>query len=56
VAGTDYVYLVRVPKDILIIVAGGGNGGLTAVIPTWVYSVPPGDFVTKEIKGRTAPA
>ena len=50
VDGTDYVYLVRVPRDILIVVAGGGNGGLTAIIPTWVYSIPPGDFVTKEIR------
>jgi hypothetical protein len=48
--GVDYVYLVRVPEDFLIVVAGGGNGGLTAIIPTWVYSVPPGDFVTREIR------
>jgi hypothetical protein len=50
VDGVDYQYLVRVPEDILVVVAGGGNGGLTAVIPTWVYNVPPGDFVTREIK------
>jgi hypothetical protein len=50
VDGVDYVYLVRVPEDILIVVAGGGNGGLTAIIPTWVYGVPPGDFVTREIR------
>lgn len=43
--------LVRVPSDILVVVAGGGNGGLTAVIPTWVYSVPPGEWVAREIKG-----
>ena len=43
---------IRVPEDILVVVAGGGNGGLTAIIPTWVYSVPPGDFVTREIKGK----
>jgi hypothetical protein len=48
--GVDYVYLVRVPEDVLVVVAGGGNGGLTAIVPTWVYSVPPGDFVTREIK------
>jgi hypothetical protein len=55
VDGVDYVYLTRVPEDILVVVAGGGNGGLTAVIPTWVYAVPPGDFVTREIKGRVTP-
>ena len=49
--GIDYLYLVRVPEDILVVVAGGGNGGLTAIIPTWVYAVPPGDWVTREIKG-----
>jgi hypothetical protein len=54
--GVDYVYLVRVPEDILVVVAGGGNGGLTAVIPTWVYAVPPGDFVTREIKGEVVPS
>jgi len=48
--GVDYVNLVRVPEDFLIVVAGGGNGGLTAIIPTWVYAVPPGDFVTREIR------
>jgi hypothetical protein len=55
VDGREYVYMVRVPGDLLIVVAGGGNGGLTAVIPTWVYSVPPGDFVTREVKGRVVP-
>jgi hypothetical protein len=55
VDGVEYVYLVRVPEDILVVVAGGGNGGLTAVIPTWVYAVPPGDFVTREITGRLNP-
>jgi hypothetical protein len=49
--GIDYLYLVRVPEDILVVVAGGGNGGLSAIIPTWVYAVPPGDWVTREIKG-----
>jgi hypothetical protein len=48
--GVDHVNLVRVPDDFLIVVAGGGNGGLTAIIPTWVYAVPPGDFVTREIR------
>jgi hypothetical protein len=48
--GVEYVNLVRVPEDFLIVVAGGGNGGLTAIIPTWVYAVPPGDFVTREIR------
>jgi hypothetical protein len=43
---------IRVAEDLLVVVAGGGNGGLTAIIPTWVYSVPPGDFVTREIKGK----
>lgn len=47
--GVDYRYLVRVPDDICVIVAGGGNGGLTAVIPTHVYSVPPGDMVIRKI-------
>jgi hypothetical protein len=51
IGGIDYLYLVRVPEDILVVVAGGGNGGLTAIIPTWVYAVPPGDWVTREIKG-----
>ena len=50
VDGQTYVYLTRVPEDILVVVAGGGNGGLTAIVPTWVYAVPPGDFVTREIK------
>ncbi|HEX8968904.1 MAG TPA: hypothetical protein VF937_13550 [Chloroflexota bacterium] len=50
VDGQDYIYLTRVPEDILVVVAGGGNGGLTAIIPTWVYAVPPGDFVTREIR------
>jgi len=54
VDGIDYVYLVRVPEDILVVVAGGGNGGLTAIIPTWVYAVPPGDWVTREIKTSNA--
>jgi len=47
--GVDYRYLVRVPDDLALIVAGGGNGGLTAVVPTHVYNVPPGDLVTRKI-------
>jgi len=47
--GIDYRYLVRVPDDLCVIVAGGGNGGLTAVVPTHVYNVPPGDLVTRKI-------
>jgi len=50
VDGVEYAYHVRVPEDFLVVVAGGGNGGLTAILPTWVYSVPPGDFVTREIR------
>jgi hypothetical protein len=53
VDGQEFAYLVRVPEDILVVVAGGGNGGLTAILPTWVYAVPPGDFVTREIKRRS---
>ena len=49
VDGVDYRYLVRVPDDLAVIVAGGGNGGLTAVVPTHVYNVPPGDLVTRKI-------
>jgi len=55
VDGVDYRYLVRVPDDIAVIVAGGGNGGLTAVIPTHVYNVPPGDLVTVPIKRAVGP-
>lgn len=54
VDGVEYRYLVRVPDDFLVVVAGGGNGGLTAILPTWVYSVPPGDFVTREIARKEA--
>jgi hypothetical protein len=50
--GVDYRPLVRVPDDLALIVAGGGNGGLTAVIPTHVYNVPPGDLVTRAIQYR----
>ncbi|MDE3077983.1 MAG: hypothetical protein KGJ86_21370, partial [Chloroflexota bacterium] len=50
VDGVDYLYLVRDPRDILVVVAGGNNGGMTAVVPTWVYNIPVGDFVTKPIK------
>lgn len=49
VGGVDYAHLVRAPEDFLVVVAGGGNGGLTAILPTWVYSVPPGEFITREI-------
>ncbi len=51
VDGVDYVYMVRAPEDFLVVVAGGGNGGLTAILPTWVYAIPPGEWVTREIKG-----
>ncbi len=49
VDGVDYRYLVRVPDDIAVFVAGGNNGGLSAIIPTHVYNVPPGDLVTRRI-------
>ncbi|HEU0166659.1 MAG TPA: hypothetical protein VFS62_02700 [Chloroflexota bacterium] len=49
VDGVDYSYLVRVPEDILVVVAGAPNAGMSAVIPTWVYSVPPGQFISKQI-------
>jgi hypothetical protein len=51
VDGVDYVYAFRDPGDIILIVAGGPNGGMTTIIPTFVYgSVPPSKYATARIR------
>jgi hypothetical protein len=52
-AGGQFVHQGASPDHILLAVAGGDNGGVSCVIPTWAYPVKPGDFVTVAIKERT---
>jgi len=48
----DFVQALVDPLGNRTSLTWNARGGLTEIIPTWVYAVPPGDFVTKEIRRR----
>lgn len=50
VDGTDYFYGCRGPEDIIVVVAGANNAGVSSVITNWAYQVPQGDFIVKPIR------
>lgn len=47
--GVDYLYGCRGPEDIMVVVAGGNNAGISSVVTSWCYAVPPGEYIIKPI-------
>jgi hypothetical protein len=45
-----YVYQGQGPDHILLVVAGGNNGGVSSVIPTWAYPLQPGEWLMAAIR------
>jgi hypothetical protein len=49
ICGVEYLYGCRGPGDILVVVAGGNNAGVTSVIVNWCHRIPQGDYIVKPI-------
>jgi hypothetical protein len=49
VGGVDHMLGCSGPEDVLLVVAGGNNAGVSSVITTWMYGIPYGDYITTPI-------
>lgn len=47
--GVDYLRGCRGPEDIILVVAGGNNAGVSSVITNWAFPIPLGDYIIKPI-------
>ena len=51
----EYLRGCRGPEDILLVVAGGNNAGVSSVITQWSHHIPLGDYIVTPIApGKTA--
>ena len=56
VDGVDYLRGCRGPEDIMMVVAGGNNAGVSSVISQWSHHIPLGQYIVTPIApGRAAP-
>jgi hypothetical protein len=55
VDGVDHLQGLSGPEDVLLIVGGGNNAGVSSVITNWAYGVPYGDYVTAAIETNGDP-
>lgn len=51
VDGVDYMRGCSGPEDVLVVVAGAKNAGISSVITNWTYRIPPGDYIVTPIEG-----
>jgi hypothetical protein len=51
--GVDYLRGCRGPEDIILVVAGGNNAGVSSVITNWAFQIPLGDYIVKPIAEPT---
>jgi hypothetical protein len=51
--GVEYQHGCRGPQDILLVVAGGNNAGVSSVITQWSHHIPLGDYIVTPIAQRT---
>jgi hypothetical protein len=47
--GVDYLRGCRGPEDILLVVAGGNNAGVSSVITQWSHHIPLGQYIVTPI-------
>jgi len=47
--GVDYLRGCRGPEDILLVVAGGNNAGVSSVITQWSHHIPLGEYIVTPI-------
>jgi hypothetical protein len=47
--GEEHVFGCRGPEDIILVVAGGNNAGISSVITNWCFRIPLGDYIVKPI-------
>jgi hypothetical protein len=47
--GVDYLRGCRGPEDIILVVAGGNNAGVSSVITNWAFPIPLGQYIVKPI-------
>jgi hypothetical protein len=47
--GVEWIRGCRGPEDIILVVAGGNNAGVSSVITSWVFPTPVGDYIIKPI-------
>ena len=47
--GVEYLRGCRGPEDIILVVAGGNNAGVSSVITSWAFPIPLGDYIIKPI-------
>ena len=49
VDGVPYAMGCRGPEDVLLVVAGGFNAGVSSVITNWAYAPPRGEYIITRI-------
>ncbi|GGC48669.1 hypothetical protein [Chelatococcus reniformis] len=47
--GVDWMRGSRGPEDVLLVVAGGNNAGVSSVITNWAFPIPLGEYLIKPI-------
>jgi len=50
--GRYYHGIMRSADDVMLVVAGGNNGGFSSVISGWSYWIPSGEYIIKPIRAR----
>ena len=56
VDGVEHIRGLVDPEDVLLVVAGANNAGITSVITNWCYAIKPGDYVTTPIRNQGSAA
>jgi hypothetical protein len=49
IGGVEYLRGCRGPEDVLLVVAGGNNAGVSSVITQWSHHIPLGEYITTPI-------
>jgi hypothetical protein len=52
VDGVEHLHGCRGPEDVIIVVAGGRNAGVSSVVSNWGYRIPLGDYVMTPVRNR----
>ncbi len=50
VDGVEYLRGCRGPDDVMLVVAGGNNAGVSSVVTNWCYGPPPGEYIITPIE------
>ncbi|HEX3916550.1 MAG TPA: hypothetical protein VHW60_04365 [Caulobacteraceae bacterium] len=54
--GVEWVRGCRGPGDVILVVAGGNNAGVSSVVTNWAFPIPLGDYIIKPIAGPAGKA